>query len=307
MGIAAVAMAASMFAADVAAGVGLSSTLFSAQDGKVTVLEGLGNTKNADYATLFSLQASVDKAGGGVKYWGGKVSDADVVKFGAVNVWFKPVDALKLSFMENGLGLFGDKYNGYEANSVISNPGSGYGVQYAMDALTFDVVLEPTFVKDNKVGAFGTKVSYNADFGSIAAIFGAANNFDTIKVAAGYSNNFDGVGVVANVGFEKAAKNTIKATVSAGGNVDALGWAIVVPFAYTDKASVGTSVSVSYALDACTAKAYFSCGNFMADTFDANIGVDFTGNVGGASWKVAPAYGIKDKKFSVGFETGIGF
>ena len=396
---AAAVLAASVFAADVSASAGLSSTLFESDtDGKVVVLGSLDNKQTADYATLFSLQYSSDVAGGGVKYWG----KDDNVKFGKFNVWFKPMEGLKLSFMENELGLFGDKYNGYEAHAV-AKVNNGYGVEYSISGLTFNLNFVPEFAgKANRdacagINEFGLKAAYAADFGSVAVIAdfnngpdkkGKSVNFNSFKVGAGYSGKIaDVVDLVGTVGFQYNQKGTnhitdgfkipgstlknkmvyqdrlnlLKATVSAGGNIDAFGWAVCVPatvefvtfpikeevFSYSLPAEfkLGLQVSASYKIGNIGLKAYFESADLfvhdidndksleetakanenlnIGDTikvkevknnyFAGNFGVEVTGNVGAASWKVKPDLSINTKKdaekttFKISFETGINF
>ncbi len=398
---AAAVLAASVFAADVSASAGLSSTLFESDtDGKVVVLGSLANKQTADYATLFSLQYSSDVAGGGVKYWG--ADDAKTVNFGKFNVWFKPMEGLKLSFLENSLGLFGDKYNGYEAHAV-AGVGEGYGVEYSISGLTFNLNFVPEFAgkadRDACAGIneFGLKAAYAADFGSVAVIAdfnngldkkGKSVNFNSFKVGAGYSGKIaDVVDLVGTVGFQYNQKGTnhitdgfkipgstlknkvvyqdrlnlLKATVSAGGNIDAFGWAVCVPatvefvtfpikeevFSYSLPAEfkLGLQVSASYKIGNIGLKAYFESADLfvhdidndksleetakanenlnIGDTikvkevknnyFAGNFGVEVTGNVGAASWKVKPDLSINTKKdaekttFKISFETGISF
>ena len=383
---AAAVLAASVFAADVSASAGLSSTLFESDTaGKVVVLDSLNNNKTADYATLFSLQCSSDVAGGGVKYWG----DGDAVKFGAFNVWFKPMEGLKLSFMENGLGLFGDKYNGYEAHAV-ADVGKGYGVEYSINGLTFNLNFVPKFVekanKDTsaKIGEFGLKAAYAADFGNVAVVAdfnngtdkdGKSVNFNSFKIGAGYSGKIaDVVDLVGTVGFQynqsgknhftdkiftsQERLNKLLATVSAGGNIDALGWAVCVPatvefvtfpieneaisYSLPAEFKLGLEVSASYKISNIGLKAYFKSADLFAHDIDldeskketakanenaktinvkevknnyfaGNFGVEVSGNVGAASWKVTPDLGFTTKKdaekttFKISFETGINF
>ncbi|MGN0749072.1 MAG: hypothetical protein ACI4LS_01120 [Treponema sp.] len=384
---AAAVLAASVFAADVSASAGLSSTLFESDtDGKVVVLGSLDNKQTADYATLFSLQYSSDVAGGGVKYWG----NADNVKFGAFNVWFKPMEGLKLSFMENELGLFGDKYNGYEAHAV-AKVGKGYGVEYSINGLTFNLNFVPKFVEkankdaSAKIGEFGLKAAYAADFGNVAVVAdfnngtdkdGKSVNFNSFKIGAGYSGKIaDVVDLVGNVGFQynqdgtnhftdyalQNRLNLLKATVSAGGNIDAFGWAVCVPatvefvtFPYESEFfsvslpaefKLGLQVSASYKIGNIGLKAYFNSGDLFVHDIDVaksaeetakanenlniggtykvkevknnyfagNFGVEVTGNVGAASWKVTPDLSINTQKdnekttFKISFETGINF
>ena len=328
--IAALAMAGAVFAADVSATAKVSSTLFESADGAISLFKKLDNAETADYATLFSLQVSSDNAGGGVKYWGrkdvvvgiddkGEAVKAEIVEFGSYNVWFKPTDSIKLSFRENGGGLFGDKYNGYYAHDVASYA-AGYGISFALDAINIDfVIADSDFVNKPKdgdavIGQFGTKISYGADFGSLAFIFKAENNFKAFDIGAGYSGNFDAVGVVFNAGAKISKKETVVGiNPSAGGNVDAISWAIDVPVTLTlpkngdTTTEVGLNAKAGYALDAATFTLRFESGNLLAKTFDATIGLAIEGNVGAASWKVDPNYNVGKKTFAVGFETGISF
>ena len=378
---AAAVLAASVFAADVSAAVGVSSTLFKSDTkGNVEVLDSLNNNRNAGHVTLFSLQFSSDVAGGGVKYWGGEVKNGDavlskdVVKFGGFNVWFKPMDGLKLSFLENELGLFGDKYNGWEAHAV-AKVGAGYGAEYSINGLTFNLNFVPKFAekagsdKPFYINEFGLKVAYAADFGNVALIADFNNgpakdsktdenvNFNSFKGGAGYSGKIaDVVDLVGTVGFQynqdggnhftdfafQKRLNKLLATVSAGGNIDAFGWAVCVPATVefvtfpVENTSIpaefklGLQVSGSYRISNIGLKAYFNTGDLFAhdsetskedDTvkedknnyFKGNFGVEVTGNVGAASWKVTPDLEINTQKnaekttFKISFETGINF
>ena len=375
---AAAVLAASVFAADVSAAVGVSSTLFKSDTkGNVEVLDSLNNNRNAGHVTLFSLQYSSDVAGGGVKYWGGEVKNGDavlsndVVKFGGFNVWFKPMDGLKLSFRENELGLFGDKYNGWEAHAV-AKVGAGYGVEYAINGLTFNLNFVPRFAEkagrdeDFYINEFGLKAAYSADFGNVALIADFNNgldkdgkkvNFNSFKVGAGYSGKIaDVVNLTGTVGFQynqdggnhftdfafQKRLNKLLATVSAGGNIDAFGWAVCVPatvefvtfpkdnYSIPADFKLGLQVSGSYRISNIGLKAYFNTSDlFVHDSetskegdtvkevknnyFKGNFGVEVTGNVGAASWKVTPDLEIntqKDKElttFKISFETGINF
>ena len=381
---AAAVLAASVFAADVSASVGLKSTLFESDtDGKVVVLDSLTNKQDAGHLTLFSLQYSSDVAGGGVKYWG----NGDAVKFGKFNVWFKPMEGLKLSFLENELGLFGDKYNGWEAKKV-AEVNAGYGVEYSISGLTFNLNFVPKFAgKDDRdacagINEFGLKAAYAADFGSVAVIAdfnngpdkdGESVNFNSFKVGAGYSGKIaDVVDLVGTVGFQynqdgtnhfknyafQNRLNLLKATVSAGGNIDAFGWAVCVPatvefvtFPYENvlfslslpaELKLGLQVSASYKIGNIGLKAKFESDDLFvhdidlveswAETLIASVGsdtlnvkevknnyfagkfgVEVTGNVGAASWKVKPDLSINTKKdaekttFKISFETDINF
>ncbi len=377
---AAAVLAASVFAADVSASVGLKSTLFESDTaGKVVVLGPLTNNQDAGHLTLFSLQYSSDVAGGGVKYWG----SGDTVKFGKFNVWFKPMEGLKLSFLDNELGLFGDKYNGWEAKAV-AKVGEGYGVEYSISGLTFNLNFVPQFAGKTdrdacaEINEFGLKAAYAADFGNVAVIAdfnkgpdkdGESVNFNSFKVGAGYSGKIaDVVDLVGTVGFQynqdgtnhfkdfafQNRLNLLKATVSAGGNIDAFGWAVCVPATVefvtfpADKVNIpaefklGLQVSASYKIGNIGLKAKFESDDLFvhdidlvesfAETIIASVGgdtlnvkevknnyfagkfgVEVTGNVGAASWKVIPELNINTQKdnekttFKISFETFINF
>ena len=314
--LAAAAIATSVFAADVAATAKVKSTLFNSKDGAISLLGAIENNQTAGHITLFTLSTSTDNAGGTVKYWGDN-ADSKVV-FGGYTVWYKPTDNIKLSYKENALELFGDKYNGWYAHDVAKH-GGGYGLQFAADALTLDFALQDApFVKkakdgDAEIGQLGAKLSYSADFGSLAFLFAANNTFKAFDVGAGFSGNFGDVGVVFNAGAKidtKADTKVIGINPSAGGSIDALSWAIDVPVTLNigGDTAVGTNAKVAYALDPVTVTGYFEDGDFLAKgDFAATIGAKLNGSVGAASWEINCSYKTADKEFNVGLETGIGF
>ena len=330
--LAAAAIATSVFAADVSATAKVKSTLFkynakeltskddkgvvsvTAKEGQMSAFGKIENNQTAGHITLFTLSTSTDNAGGTVKYWG----NGSTVDFGGFTVWYKPADNIKLSYLENALELFGDKYNGYYAHDVAKQA-AGYGLQIAADAVTVDVVLQDDFVtkadKDAKVALkqLGAKIGYSADFGSLAFIFAANNTFKAFDIGAGFSGNFGDVGVVFNAGAKIDTDNNTKKigiNPSAGGSIDALSWAIDVPVTLDigNDPSVGTNAKVAYALDPVTVTGYFEDGNFLAaGDFAATIGAKLNGSVGAASWEINCSYKTADKEFNVGLETGIGF
>lgn len=325
--LAVAAMAASMFAVDVSVTSKLSSTLFK-YDGKaetVSALGGLANAQTADYATISSMSVSTDNAGASIKFWGGSVvSDAkkidselklkmaDVLKFGAISVWFKPTDMVKLSFLGNDDGLFGDKYNGYEANKLAAIP-AGYGVEIATNGLTVKInAANDWMTKANKdadvvIGDTGIKVAYGADFGSVAAIVDFKNTFKDVTFGAGYSGNIADVGVVLTAAYDVKAKKALIVP-SLGGSVEGIGYALCAPVTIVKDANkFGLYASASYTVNSIGLKAYFEDANLAADTFACKVGLDVTGNVGIASWKVVPSYTTDTKVFAIGFETGVSF
>ena len=308
---AAVALAASMFAVDVSVTSKLSSTLFK-YDGNaetVSALGGLANAQTADYAAISSMSVSTDNAGASIKFWGDNT--AKKLAFGAISVWFKPTDMVKLSFLGNDDGLFGDKYNGYEANKLAAIP-AGYGVEIATNGLTVKINAINDWMSKAKdadvvIGDTGIKVAYGADFGSVAAIVDFKNTFKDVTFGAGYSGNIADVGVVLTAAYDVKAKKALIVP-SLGGSVEGIGYALCAPVTIVKDANkFGLYASASYTVNSIGLKAYFEDANLAADTFACKVGLDVKGNVGIASWKVAPSYTTDTKVFAIGFETGVSF
>ena len=325
--LAVAAMATSMFAVDVSVTSKLSSTLFK-YDGiaeTVSALGGLANAQTADYATISSMSVSTDNAGASIKFWGGKaavdatyenskltISSKDFLAYGAISVWFKPIDMVKLSFLGNDDGLFGDKYNGYEANKLAAIP-AGYGVEIATNGLTVKInAANDWMTKANKdadlvIGDTGIKVAYGADFGNVAAIVDFKNTFKDVTFGAGYSGNIADVGVVLTAAYDVKAKKALIVP-SLGGSIEGIGYALCAPVTIVKDANkFGLYASASYTVNSIGLKAKFEDANLAADTFACKVGLEVTGNVGIASWKVAPSYTTDTKVFAIEFETGVSF
>lgn len=309
--LAVAAMAASMFAVDVAANAKLTSDLFSynTENGAMTVLGGLSNGADPD----LNFAVSGDKAGAGFK-----IKHGEDVTY-AMNIWFKPTDSLKLSFKENADNLFADKYNWWNKYNMASIPG-GYGIEYSANGLTVKLnASESVLSKANKdadlaVGKIGAMVVYGADFGKIAVI---ASNFggndweglDAMTFGVGYTNTIAGIDLVADADVSiKDGLARAQGLVYVGGNAGDLGYALVSRLRYTEAAtSLALCAKASYKIDAITATAKFESDDVLADSFAAVVGVDFSGNVGAASWAVKPNYNFGSKTVAVGFETALSF
>ena len=326
--LAAAAIATSVFAADVSANVKLHSSLFNLKGDNMTALDELKNDATADYKPLFKLAVSGDNYGGSVVYYGEDDAGKKKLDYDKFNIWFKPADILKLSFKENGLSLAADKYNGYNANDPAS-VGGGYGLELTpADGITLNVNLAEKFLTNagdtSVIGEIGFKFGYAADFGSIAAIADFKSDFKKYQFGAGYSGSFDAISVVFNVGYKNwyagkdaAGKDadldgmTVVIDPSAGGSMDAISWAIDVPVKLTGKDKITTGLGLkakgTYALDSTKLTLKFEDGDLINGDFDATFGLDVEGNVGAASWKVAPSYNVGNETFGVAFETGIGF
>ncbi len=189
---AAAVLATSVFAADVSAKVRVGGSLFEAapivndKGDDATALklfkaETVSNPWDAPFATLTT---STDNAGGTVKF----ARNGDNLKWADVSVWFKPIDALKITaggqdICMNKETITWDNHDKRQAYSTY-----GYSLQYAQDAITVDVALGTTdggwFFEDANAKYKSTedplaayvrdlyaKFAYNADFGTIQAFF----------------------------------------------------------------------------------------------------------------------------------------
>ena len=100
--IAAVAMAASVFAVDFSAGARVEGDLFS-YNGTSKTLSALTLTqKNEDYHKPFNFSISGDRAGATVKI---NTNARATTKNSTYNIWFKPFDAVKVEFGSVALAM----------------------------------------------------------------------------------------------------------------------------------------------------------------------------------------------------------
>lgn len=136
--MAAVAMAASVFAVDMTAGARLSGDIFT-YDGASKGMSAMkiGN-ENQFWHKPVTLSISSDKAGATVKFTEGA---AAAVEAGKWAIWFKPVDALKVD-----LGTIDDSMNTESiayGGRVLNYDSFGFRAAYTADALTLKVALVP--------------------------------------------------------------------------------------------------------------------------------------------------------------------
>ncbi len=315
--MAAVAMAASAFAVDVAASASLSSDLFNynTASNTVKVLDGIGMTGDID---TLKFAVSSDNAGASFR-----LRQQEKGEITAMGIWFKPADNLKLSFLENGLSLAADKAHWWDYYKKV-NVGAGYGCEFTADALSVAVNVGPTLVNGSAIGEIGAKIGYNADFGSLAVIADFQNTFKAISVGASYENNFNGLtlvvngGVWLNGGFE-AAHGMVYAGMNVSG-IDLKGLANVT-YANNDVA-LAVVAKVGYNLGVCNATLFFDSDNLLGKTFarnwtdftgsgysfaDETVGVEFAGSVGIASWTITPKYNLYKDTISVAFGTSVNY
>ena len=233
--IAAVAMATSVFAADVSAKVNLLGSVFNwKQDGNLHVLGIAEGDQN--WNPSFAMTVSGDKAGASMKFKDPEATGA--VSNVNYNLWFKPIDALKIQVGQWDTNLNQEKIDwSNTATGIDSN-----GVALLLNTNGFE--LDAFFVTGWSGGNFGwnrndnvkgwinkaagddakaeigetyIKAAYGADFGTISAYADLKANGDfkdwgnggvDVKVPGmdfgfGYANTFGSVNTFFNgiVGF----------------------------------------------------------------------------------------------------------
>ena len=345
MGLAAVAMAATMFATDFTGGLKLTGDLFNyttdgTDKGKMTVLSEISN-KNDGTKAEATLSLSSEKVGASIKIAADMKSDAKLVLSGN-SLWFKPIDALKLSLNGNELSM--KVKDDWEIKS-----GEGYGAEYTAGDFVGSVTLKGDWVaKANKdddavINNIGLKAVYdNADAGKVTAIavFGPAGvkNFKEIDLGLNYAKDFDGVKVDAmGLIWLKDGYNKAAAYVDVSGTAGDVAWGVkpvidnaketkkthidttvkatvsdvtceVTPkFILQDGADtvVGLNASVAYTIEGIGLKAIYDNAGFDAN--DGSITLEVTGTFDVMSWKVAPKFDMDKDTFSTAFETKVTF
>jgi hypothetical protein len=257
--VTAAAIATSVFAADVSAATKLKGTLFSYDNAKKLDLLSEVNDSH-DYANPnITFSISDDKAGATIKLTTDGATET--VAQTTQTIWFKPVDALKIT-----VGNFDQALNKEQikwTESAANLGGNGFLVSVNVDAFALDFGLEKAdnlswYSKaDNADNAtiqpFFIKASYAADFGSIAGFvdfnhsgrdkiwaghdylfngYGAAGyevKADTaitdIFFGAGYNNTFDGINVFVNaLGYMAKNFAWVRPEVYVAGSADALSY-----------------------------------------------------------------------------------
>ena len=325
---AAAVLATSVFAADVSAGVRLEGSLFNWDGSNASALKLSHN--NQYYHAPISFSISDDKAGGQLKLTdldannGSMQADKDGnpyldsngnSKYGNVapvvssawQIWFKPVDVLKITVGCWANTLNQEKIDWCNSDSKIAgddgNLGSWVITLAPIDGLSIDLALTQAFGKawfaNSEIADMAFMMHYGADFGTISAMFDARSNFKDLRFGAGYANNFSGLDMFVNVlGFYNGNEfKKVRGEVYLGYAADALNIQAFIVGGYNIKggwdaswwhvgnsaaagAFVGMSAKFSYALDGITPYIYIKDANFLADSFSMTIKPGFTTNVG---------------------------
>ena len=303
--LAAAAIAASVFAADVSAGVRLEGSLFNYAGGKVSALTLKHN--NQYYHAPISFSISGEKAGGQLKltdqdrgnYKADPVTaatnDAEV-KSSAWQIWIKPIDVLKLTFGTYKTNLNQETIGWYRSASTIGNDDGAQGNWVAtltpVDGLSIDLLFGQTFGKawfaDNSVAELGMIFKYSADFGTIGVLFDANDTFKDLKFGASFAGSADSFSYFINaLGYYKSTFYKARVELFGAFSQDALSVKLFVPAVInineTDvmkMLDIGAVFRLDYALDNCTLFVEIEDGDFLKSDFDMTIYPGIKTNVG---------------------------
>ena len=328
--IAALAMAVSMFAADISAKVHVEGSLLNVNGDNITALT-IGH-KNQPWNPELALAANGDKAGASMSFVAkGKDGDLSNTSFDITaqkySVWFKPFDVLKVTLGQYSTNMNQETIDYTHTDSGIET--QGYAFDIDSNGFFATLFFAPGWsgswfkkIGDNTtVADLYFKAGYSADFGRIQAMFRMPSE-DNIIAGLGYNNTFGSVNMFTNVLFGNNSSVEdgyfIRAEAFVSTGIDALGIASFIAFGYAGEAatmgglatwkigapvkgdaSLGASLKLTYALDGVTPYLYIKSGNFMADSLALNIKPGLTGNVGSMAWEVAADMNINGDAFTL--------
>ena len=327
--IAALAMAVSMFAADVSAKVHVEGSLLNVNGDNITALT-IGH-KAQPWNPDFALSANGDKAGASVSFVSEGADALSNTTFGITaqnySIWFKPFDVLKVTLGHYATNMNQETIDWCHTETGIET--QGYAFDIDSNGFFATLFFAPGWSGSwfKKIGDTTTvadlyfKAGYSADFGRIQAMFRMPAQ-DNILAGLGYNNTFGSVNMFTNILFGNNSKADegyfIRAEAFASTGIDAFGISSFIGFGYAgkgatkaglsgwriaqpvnDKASLGASLKLTYALDGVTPYLYFKCGDFMADTLGLQIKPGATGSVGTMGWEVACDINVNGDSFTL--------
>ncbi len=312
MGIAAVAMAASMFAVDISAQLKFDGSLLDmsfddASKASAIKVNTPSGRKPWD-GTGIDLNVSADKAGAAINI------DATGTVVGR-SMWCKPADAVTLKLGDLDYSI--NKESIDWAGSLNAAGSNGVAADIAAGGLTINLLLNPGYdtawFANKKVNDTAAYVKYGADFGTIGFAWIGTGAMKNHTISAGYNGTFGGVNLFTDAAFVMADKQkNVKADLFVKGAADAFGYAAYADFDFdinkSDVAGVSAKTKLTYALDGCTMYLYLKDANLLAKDFAMTVkpGVNF--NIGSAAVEVAAAFDIaKTTKLSVPFNVKLGF
>jgi hypothetical protein len=274
--IAAVAMAASVFAVDFTAGFQLKGNLFQYDEADGARALNL-NTSNSKDDKPFVFSVSGDRAGGQLKLFTSEGKTAnDAVEFDAqaLNIWFKPFDGFKIDLGNSDFGLNCEQITWWKGK-LFGTDDWGFKATYNKDAIEVALFLS---AKNASWFDSGRKAAYDAayakwikdnaanpddptDAEKLSATAAAVAARDDAKAALaemalkfGYNADFGNISVIFD------ATNTFKTLKFGAGYKGSFGSSTVftdVLFTKADAANaLGFDVDYKYSADGITAEIY---------------------------------------------------
>lgn len=331
MAVAAVAMATTMFAADVSVIVNGYGDFFNMkfEDGAKPQVLGWNDPWDRQYSwssTGLGFNFSGDKAGASFELDGNNKAD-DVNRLINVKnskVWVQPVDMLKITLGANSIGLAKETidYDGTVANVDFE------GWQFActpVDGLTVDLGLvtnQPTGWSTNywyggknygaaSMGEIVSAVTYGADFGTIKAFYDYNDKVN--KIGLDFAGNFGGVAVSPAVAYTTAKDvSKVAADLYVQASVDSIGINVYTKYDGDLKAKENGNAlqvkgKVTFGTSIGSAYLYANCANVMAEKFDMSVKAGLNYNIGAAGMETALQFDVAAKTLSVPFNYKVSF
>ena len=332
--LAVAAMATSMFAADVAAGLKVNTDMFNMEfkDGaKPTVLKAGLDSGGYYWGSRLQLGVSTDKAGGQfvLSYHGwdksygnwsewsnGHVNNTDFHLYD-YNVWFKPFDMLKISLLNQGDHL----NNSYTDDKRVMHIDGAWKLDLTpIEGLTVSATLGNEWVKAGEFQDTGLKVTYGADFGTVGAMAIAKTNFKAWTFGAGYSGTVGPASVFADAAVSLADSKAKDLAIDMQAKV------AFEPVTFTCFALYGNTLANSdnaiadnslllrakgeVKIDAATVYVQVTDDDLIADNFEMSVQPGVVFNVGAASCEFGAKVTIKPNgtsSISCPFTVGVNF
>lgn len=326
MGIAALAMAASIFAADVSINFKGIGNLFDMQftDGAKPQFLGWNDPWDQEY--------SWSSTGLGFAYYGDKAGcsfefDNRDVTVKASKFWLQPVDMFKITLGSNEVALpkeqidwdgtvFVSDYEGWLFSvtpikglaidlGLGTNQPNGWSCNYWYGAKNYgaatmgEIVADASYTIDN-VGTFKAVYDYNDKVNTIGLDYAGAFGNVTVSPAVAYKFDGDTVNAIAADFYGTVGIDSLAIAAYAKADYDLA--------ASSDALAILAKAKFSYALDFGTAFFYVKDANVMAKQFAMTVepGIDF--NVGSASLEVAAKLDIgSTTELSIPFSYKVSF
>lgn len=318
MAVAAIAMAATMFAADVAAAVQGYGDLFNVtiEEGKDTVIKAIGWNDPWDrqfgwYSTGIGFSATADKAG--VSF---ELDNRDVTVKNSC-FWIQPLDMVKIALGANSIGLAketieysGTVYNSdYEGFKVTVTPIEGLAIDLGLVTGANGGWSTAYYIKEGKIGQTIVSAAYDAgDIGKVTVVYDY-NAKNTIAVD--YAGTFAGVSVSPAVAYVIEDK-ALAADLYVTANVAGVGIQAYTKYDadFDGKTNaVAVNTKFSYGTPIGTASLQIKDGDILAKAFAMTVKADLAFNCGSCGMNLGVAADIAKGKtvISVPFQYNLHF